>query len=302
MVNGSTNSENATPMPKLIPEKTVELYTAFALQDTLGRDTWIWSRAVGQDQDFGDSALRKWFVLELKAPEAAQEPYISIDIKQLDKYYNGYTNGAHPDVLYVLPVPLWRSIPPQPMYCFSFPGRFYFPAVAHPRHRWMFRCWSYVVRASSLWRLLNVAQIPICPNKNPRRLVRVRRNGTGSPALYAANSGSTPVSTLHNVLWKIDSCVEPRRLALRSASRLKSDKDLHHDRLPCFMCRLHAVETLQLSNSDQDPSESSDREDDWERDSPNEEQDLPLSLESIHRAMRTLGEGNRSSRLYVGLQ
>lgn len=294
-------------MAKLIPEKTVELYTAFALEDTLGRDTWIWSRAAGADQDFANSALRKWFVLELKAPEATKDPYIPIDVKQLDAYRNGYMSRQHPDVLYVLPVPPWRSIPPNPVIYPSWLASFVFPAAAHPSHRWTFRCWSYVIRASLLWQLLDVGRAQLAPNDNPRWLVRVRENSAGSPAVYPADNRRPPIQppevpTLHEILWDFNTCIEPRRAALRSAPRPQSDSNLPHYRPLCPVCQLHALETLQRSDYDVSLSESSDRDDDRRgQEPPDDEQDLPLSVDSIDVAMRTLGEGNRGRRLYVGL-
>jgi len=120
-------------MAKLIPEKTVEIWTSFALVDLLGPDTWIWSRTSYAEQDAWTGSLRKWFMLELKAPEDATDPYITIDLIQLKSYVSGFSAGTHPDVLYVLPDPPWRSTPaagPTP------------PPAADPRARRSFSAWS----------------------------------------------------------------------------------------------------------------------------------------------------------------
>ena len=115
-------------MVGLIPEKTVEVWTACSLLAILGQGTWIWSRATGYDQDVEldewADALSKWFVLELKAPQCGhgpvgqnvfhdcRDPHINIDLPQLAAYVAG-VNGhppAHPDVLYVLPDTPWCRI------------------------------------------------------------------------------------------------------------------------------------------------------------------------------------------------
>lgn len=132
-------------MARLIPEKTVELWTAFALLDYLGQDTWIWARTSHADQDVWTPDLQKFFMLELKAPEASSDPYFTIDRIQLDRYVSGYANAVHPDVIYVLPVPWWSKAPrlnPIP------------PVSADPRIRRCFADWSYVIRATDLQQLV----------------------------------------------------------------------------------------------------------------------------------------------------
>ena len=102
-------------MTRLIPEKTVELWTALALEYYLGPNTWIWSWSSGADQDvWAPADLRKWFMLELKAPEEANRPHISINLEQLKRYVKDHGRGLHPDVLYVMPSPPVEIGPTSP--------------------------------------------------------------------------------------------------------------------------------------------------------------------------------------------
>ncbi|MCY3567993.1 MAG: hypothetical protein OXH38_05160, partial [Chloroflexi bacterium] len=66
-------------MTKQIPEKTIEIWTSFSLVYHLGSGTRIWSWPTGADQIVSTADLRKWFMLELKAPEDAKSPYIIVD-------------------------------------------------------------------------------------------------------------------------------------------------------------------------------------------------------------------------------
>ena len=65
-------------MVGLIPEKTVEVWTACSLLAILGQRTRIWSPAASYDQgvwlDEWADVLVKWFVLELKAPKCGHGP------------------------------------------------------------------------------------------------------------------------------------------------------------------------------------------------------------------------------------
>lgn len=194
-------------MTKLIPEKTVEIWTAFALVDHLGPDTWIWSRTSYVDQDVWTPDLRKWFMLELKAPEDDANPFISIDLAQLNSYVDGYRRRRHPDVLYVLPDPPWRR-PPL--------ARATPPLAADPHVRRSFSAWSYVIPASHLQALLSHG-----PAKTSARIrcsantVEYRSKGPGSRLLASAT-----VPTLHSVLAQVRLCIEPAGFALRSPATL----------------------------------------------------------------------------------
>ncbi len=109
---------------RLIPEKTLEIWTAFSLIDHLGPETWIWSWAHGADQEVWDDGLGKWFMLELKAPlqdrppalkqnqvgiqEMGPDSFVNVDVKQLNRYVTSYRARQHPDVLYVFPSIPWH--------------------------------------------------------------------------------------------------------------------------------------------------------------------------------------------------
>ena len=145
-------------MTRIIPEKTMELWTACSLVDILTPRVWMWSRTAGVDQDVWTPDLRKWLVLELKAPSPPQANCwtgwmdFEIDPEQLRRYLNDFGQGRHPDVVYVFsdpasaPMP-WSGSSPTPSH--GQPVR-----VAHPYNRWTFPRWSYVVPATGLAWLL----------------------------------------------------------------------------------------------------------------------------------------------------
>ena len=89
---------------RLVPEKTIELHTALAILGHLGHETSIWSYTSGIDQGVWSDNFRKFFMLELKAPEYLAGLFFEIDIKQLTTYVNNFNHNSHPDVLYVLPL------------------------------------------------------------------------------------------------------------------------------------------------------------------------------------------------------
>lgn len=153
---------------RIIPEKTVELWTACSLVDVLSPDVWIWSRPDGVDQDVWAPDLRKWFVLELKAPIAPSHTppkkwqgwtKFIIDLEQLRTYLSlfGGAKSQLPDAVYVISDPSlapypWNIPPGTPSH--NRPTK-----AAHPLNRWKFPSWSYAIQATSLaWLLRNVVQ------------------------------------------------------------------------------------------------------------------------------------------------
>lgn len=148
-----TQSPN-TSSRRLIPEKTVELWNAFAALDILGPETWIWSPPIGVDQVTGvptnSRLLKKVFVLELKAP-AIIDPSppgsrdFVIDTDQLVRYVKDYVHSGCPDPLYVLPHAPWKNAPDSLV-----------PPQFSPANRRQFPNWTYTVRASYLYRYLRL--------------------------------------------------------------------------------------------------------------------------------------------------
>lgn len=131
---------------KLIPEKTVEQWFAVSLADFFGPDIWLWADAAGWDQHAwvgGADILSKWMLFELKAPEDNLSTLI--DVRQLEKYVAGFESGAHPDVVYLLPDPLWRSTPRSGDHLNH---------RAAPWNRRSFASWTFCLRASDLLDLI----------------------------------------------------------------------------------------------------------------------------------------------------
>lgn len=143
-------------MTRLIPEKTVELWNAFALRDVLGPSTWIWSPPRGTDQAASVvdvSRLRKVIFLELKAPSqpdhsTTDSVLFQIDTAQLTRYVRHYLNRRISDVLYVLPCTPWKHPPAVVL-----------PAEAAPEMRLSFAQWAFVARASHIYRLLRSVRL-----------------------------------------------------------------------------------------------------------------------------------------------
>ena len=202
-------------MTRIIPEKTMELWTACSLVDILTPRVWIWSRTDGVDQDVWTPDLRKWLVLELKAPSPPQKDCwrgwmdFQIDLKQLRRYLDDFGQGRHPDVVYVFsdpssaPMP-WNSSPPTPKH-----GQHVH--VAHPYNRWTFPRWSYVISATGLAWLLGS---------------RIR-NKSAAPIHFKAgrlqsleSSQSVRLHSLHRYLTALKECYQwPISVACRADVR-----------------------------------------------------------------------------------
>ena len=259
-------------MVRLIPEKTVELYTAFALVDYLGQDTWIWSPTRGEDQDIWTEDLQKFFMLELKAPEDSNNRGITILRDQLDRYVDAYKNKKdhldviHPDVIYVLPHPpsslahmccnpwypahLCRD-PRYPAHMCCNPWypaqlrRNWPHALAHPNIRRHFADWSYVIRATDLQQLIDDQST----GKQPAtcRLSGSDQYSPPGKCVLTYHRG-LPDERWHDVeplgefLLKMRSCTEPVGTAMRGkslrhrrrivASRVRSRKAEPRTRVP----------------------------------------------------------------------
>ena len=203
-------------MRTLIPEKTIEIFAACSVLDVLGPATWIWSPAKHEDQVIWDPSLRKWLMLELKAPlipsslsvgDRLPQPRYEIRLKQLDKYVQGYWGREHPDVLYVLPHP-WSA---------GYRGNYTADATyAHPVLRRSFAAWSYVIRASRLQQALSY--------RGTSGSVHLQCHSLGTTARFfdpqfaAGRNRSSRAVRFLELLLQIDYCNEPHGVALRSAS------------------------------------------------------------------------------------
>lgn len=285
---------------RLIPEKTVEIWTACSILDLLGQGTWIWSPARGEDQDVWHGSLSKFFVLELKAPDHGMHRRITINLRQLRKYVSGFKAKAHPNVMYVLPDPPWNSVPAVG----TSP-----PRAAHPMHRRGFPGWSYVISATGLLTLIGPhpraktarirceyghihpasrpvpiwpftremilavsrahralragQQLPSADLEHLRNMVRVYRSFAPPPHVLGARS-----STLLEFLMQVMACDEPMGTALRT-------------------------ESIGIRTGPIDPDSEPDREQELE--------DMRLTDDSIKSAIQALNETQPSRRLYIGL-
>ena len=142
------------PVPHVLPEKTVELWTALAVQTKLHSWATVCSRPTDPDQFKWPPGLRQWFLLEPRAPQLVStgegdkprsEVRFRIDRRQLDNYVEGYRKRKHPDVIYVLPDPRQRPLSER--------HRDGLPIVQ--REVWEdFSKWSFVVRSTVLQDLI----------------------------------------------------------------------------------------------------------------------------------------------------
>lgn len=190
-------------MTRLIPEKTIEIWTTFSLVYHLGPRTRIWSWPTGADQIVWTADIRKWFMLELKAPEDAQSPYMTVDLSQLRRYINKHWHGVHPDVLYVLPTALQGPVP----------RTFTSIPADHLFQRWFCNN-TYVIRATELAGVLNGPLTSSPPAKSARI-----RGVSGRVEHYGRRRSrmvSNSMPTLHDTLVHIRDCNEPPGISLRS--------------------------------------------------------------------------------------
>lgn len=142
------------PLPHVLPEKTIELWTALAVQTELDNWATVCSRPSDPAQLEWPPGLRQWFLLEPRAPQLVStdegeqgpsEVSFRIDRRQLDSYVEGYQKRRHPDVIYVLPDPRLR--PRSERHKDGLP-------IAQ-REVWQdFSAWSYAVRATALQGLI----------------------------------------------------------------------------------------------------------------------------------------------------
>ena len=264
-------------MVRLIPEKTVELWTACSLVDVLGPDTWIWSPARYVDQEVWDGKFRKAFVLELKTPEYAPTPYITIDRKQLRRYVAGFGSSLHPDVIYVLPDALWFSAPKSKRVSSK---------NTHPKYRRGFAAWSHTICATDLLSL--VGHSPTVGTAS------VRCNS----GLIQYRNRSYPDST-HNA-----STLQPARRSRVARSSGQVISRLRADTLLDFLMRVLVCDepvgtALRGEGLDLRTEDSAAPVQEFE--GVYERQDLRLSEESLRRAVAIIGEGRRSRLLFVGV-
>ena len=254
-------------MARLIPEKTVELWTAFALLDYLGQDTWVWSPTHYEDQDVWTGDLKKFFMLELKVPEDCRRRIISIDRVQLDRYVDAYRRREHPDVIYVLPDPPWCSAPSAGVGVIK---------VADPVIRRSFADWSFVIRATALQDLIGgqwtTGSSPTgrvsCSAE--RKLSRARVTGHSANAHPPA--ASTFAVSLSKFLLKLRLCTEPVGTAMRGMPlRLRTKTVPSRQGAPGQESRTHIEfvhRDLRFDGSLRWTHESTQADDQEERESP----------------------------------
>ena len=259
-------------MVGLIPEKTVEVWTACSLLAILGQRTRIWSPAASYDQgvwlDEWADVLVKWFVLELKAPKCGhgpigqntlhdcRDPHINIDLPQLAAYVAGIRRRppAHPEVLYVLPDTPWRKITGDGAVL---------PDAAHPDNRQTFPEWSFVIPATRLDALLSSTRAKKTATVRCRRI-----NSHLGKVEYTGRRRYTTsrfVGSLQDFLLGVRGCDEPTGRALRSR------------RLPARAPRYEPEDDRELIP-----------------------EDLVLTGDSLRQAMAALGESRSRHILYVG--
>ena len=190
-------------MTKQIPEKTIEIWTTFSLVHHLGPRTRIWSWPTGADQIVSTADLRKWFMLELKAPEDADSPYIIVDLAQLSRYVGNHQKRSHPDTLYVLPSRLQGRVP----HAFA-------SVPADPGFQRWFCHNAYVIRATELARLLKASLNSSPPARSAR--IRCDSGSVEYRGRLPSHSVKTSALTLHDTLQQIRDCSEPFGMALRS--------------------------------------------------------------------------------------
>ena len=296
----------------MIPEKTVELWNAFALRDTLGPNTWIWSPPRSVDQtagivntsDVDTSELRKMFLLELKAPYRSNTDELVFDIgtEQLTKYVLHFVSRKSPDVLYILPYPPWDNPPSSVL-----------PTAANPTMRTAFARWAFVVRASHLYRLIRIHhsnsgtnELPKNPTvhlKYPRPIhlghyydTRLWEDTTfwdwpqtpvptaRTTLCYRPRQGRStdPVRygfecpTLSHFLLLLRRCREPRGLAFRSRALIREYPQQHDPFKDVYRPSLDSSDSYVLD--DELPSEG-----DWPADV-----DLELTDENLRAASTAL--------------
>ena len=285
---------------RLIPEKTVEIWTACSIIDLLGQDTWIWSPARGEDQDVWHGSLSKFFVLELKAPDHGMHRRITIDLQQLRKYVAGFQANEHPNIMYVIPDPPWSSVPEVGISP---------PRAAHPMYRRGLPGWSYVVSATDLLTRIGApshaktARIRceyghIQPASRPVSIWPFNREmiQAVSRAHRALRGGqhlsSADLEHLRNMVRAYRSVAPPPRIpAARSSTLLEFLMQV----LVCDepMGTALRTETTGIRTGPIDPDSGSDRE--------QEPEDLRLTADSLKSAIQALNEAQPSTRLYIGL-
>ena len=310
---------NPASKARLIPEKTVELWNAFALRDILGPNTWIWSPPKGMDQAAGlveASRLKKVFFLELKAPyrspsNLTAEVDFQINTEQLRKYVSHYVPATMSDVLYVLPYTNWHNPPSSIL-----------PPEADPEIRTGFTEWTFVIRASHLYRFLRMVRIrsghralpksatvhlkvphqldlsssrdsdrlweetespflPWAPRPSARAWLRYCTNHTNT-AYY--ESSFIDCTTLSHVLHLLKYCQERRKIAFRSLDYAR-DGPLPNDPFIDLCSRYIGVSDSSEWN-DQIPSER-----EWP-----EDVDLDLTDDNLNAASNALFVPNAYER------
>ena len=151
-------------MAQLVPEKTVEVWTALAVVNSFDRRASVYTRGGDIRQAAWPDDLRQLFVLEPRVPELAPPsgrtdaehaaadadpdssvPCYRINRRQLDKFTWWYSKKWIPEVLYVLPDP--RERPRSPDKGPLLP-------LAHHEVADRFPRWTRAIRASSLDKLI----------------------------------------------------------------------------------------------------------------------------------------------------
>ena len=152
-------------MAQLVPEKTVEMWTAVAAVNAFDGQASVYTRGGDTEHAVWPQDLRQLLMLEPRAPELAppssgadteqrqtgdsdpglSAPCYRINRRQLDKFMGWYYSGRAPEIFYVFPDPRQRPRSlddgrPLPL--------------AHHEVTEQFPQWARALRASSLYELI----------------------------------------------------------------------------------------------------------------------------------------------------
>ena len=164
-------------MPQIVPEKTVELWTAHATLSVLAGQASVCSPINDTHQNVWPDDLRQWFILAPTAPEPspppskqdtghsersettpdAMAPCYRINRRQLATLVKRHNAKLIPEVLYILPDPRKRP-------CNDTDGALL--PLAHHGVCTSFATWSFAIRATNLHTLIR--------NRKARNWARVR--------------------------------------------------------------------------------------------------------------------------------
>lgn len=157
-------------MAQLVPEKTVEMWTALAAVNGFGNRASVYTRGGDAEHAVWPQDLRQLFVLEPRAPEVAPSsdktgaehgasggidpdmcvPCYRINRRQLLRFMWWYANEQVPEIFYVFPDP--RKRPRSPTDGSLLP-------LGHPEVIEAFPQWARAIRAGSLEKLIKIRKV-----------------------------------------------------------------------------------------------------------------------------------------------